>query len=195
MPAVFDLGCVPVAGCEAACALALEVVLVPAADVLACAVVVAGFALLVFVADESPLEAVLLAGLACANALPAKPQTQTSARAQIAPNPAPPVFTRCFASNGNPSSRYNPPTPERANYARAKKQNPTEAGIVIILRSQRQCQFPLGLDQVTEVFQPGRRFHPAGSRLAGAPGIPRPGRSSSSTPLWQNHLRYLPAAC
>jgi hypothetical protein len=79
------------------------------------------FELLVFVLDESPLEAVLFAGVACANALPAKPQTQTSARAQIAPNPAPPVFIRCFSSNGDSSSLYNLTNPDRANCAACKK--------------------------------------------------------------------------
>jgi hypothetical protein len=76
---------------------------------------------LVFVLDEVPLEAVLLAGLACANALPAKLQTQTSVRTQIAPNPAPPVFPLSFCSNGNPSSLYNRTEPDTALIKTRKK--------------------------------------------------------------------------
>ena len=44
-----------------------------------------------------------------------------------------------------------------------------------------QCQFPLGSTSVTEVYRPGRWFHPAATSRAAGPGRPRPGRSSGST--------------
>jgi hypothetical protein len=193
-------------GCEAECALALEVALVPAADVLVCGVVAADFVLLVFVLlvfvvllcvlDEASPEAVLLAGLACANALPAKLQTQASARAQIAPNPAPPVFPRCFSSNGNPSSLYNPTTPDNPGQSDAHKiQKPNGSWHCNHPPSTEAMPVPVGQRQVTEVFQPGRQFRPGGWNHAGGPGIRHPDRSSGSIPPWQNRLRYLPAAC
>jgi hypothetical protein len=97
------------------------------------------------------------------------------------------VFAKSSAQNNPCKMDFTEPS--------AKNKNPTEAGIVIIPHPGRQCQFQLGYSEVTEVSQPKTRLYPDSMNLAGAPGIPRPDRSSGLTPLSRNPLRCLPAAC
>jgi hypothetical protein len=99
-----------------------------------------------FVAEIEPV-----AG-SCANAACGEGQTQNSAKAQPAPNHLR-IFARCFCSKGNPLKGRRSRKIVKQNDP-AQKQNPTEAGIVIILHRRRQRQFRLGYSQVTEVSRP-----------------------------------------
>jgi hypothetical protein len=95
---------------------------------------------------------------------------------------------------------YSPHSLQASNHATSRKppfnaKARPDAGIVIISDRRVQRQFRPGGLQVTEVYLPGRWFHPAASILFAGPGKLHPDRSSGSTRPGRIHLRRSPAAC